>query len=70
MELINQANTHDITQIVDFPTCLPDFDTCISALLDLFLTSDPALYYVEVFAFHCNSDHVVVSVSVDFAVSS
>ena len=46
----NFSITHDLTQIVDFPTRIPDSDTCRLALLDLFLTSDPGLcsVYVDV----------------------
>ena len=66
----NFSITHDLTQVVDFPTCIPDSDTHRLALLDLFLTSDPELCSVEGFAPLGNSDHVVVSVSVDFVVTS
>ena len=62
--------THDLTQSVDFSTRIPVCDTHRPALLDLFLTSDPGLSAVGVFAPHRNSDHVVVSVSVDFGVTS
>ena len=56
------------TQVVDFPTCISDCDTHRPALLDLFLTSDPELCSLG--AFLGNSDHVVVSVYVDFVVTS
>ena len=49
---------------------MPDSDTCRLAHLELFLTSDPALYYVEAFATPGNSNHVVVSVSAYFTVTS
>ena len=56
--------THDVNQIADFSTCIPDSDTHRSALPDLFLyfrLLDYAL--LEAFAPLGNSDHVVVSVS-------
>ena len=46
----NFSITHDLTQVVDFPTRIPDCDTHRPALLDLFLTSDPGLCSVEAFA--------------------
>ena len=61
----NFCITHNLTQIVDFPTRIPDCNTHRPALLDLFLTSDPGLCSVRAFAPLGNSD-VVVSVSVDF----
>ena len=53
-----------------FLNCIPDSDTHRPALLDLFLTSDPGLCSVEAFLSFSNSDHVVVYVSINFAVSS
>ena len=66
----NFSITHDITQIVDFPTCIPDSDTHRPALLDLFLTSRSWAMLCGAFAPLGNSDHVVVSVSVDFVAVS
>ena len=66
----NFSITHDPTQVVDFPTRIPDSATHRLALLDLFITSDPGLCSVEAFGPLGNSDHVVISVSVDFAVTS
>ena len=34
----------DLTQMVNFPTCIPDCDLHNSALLDLFLYFDPSIY--------------------------
>ena len=45
----NFSITHNFTQIVDFPTCIPDCDTHRPALLDLFLTSDPGLCSLKSF---------------------
>ena len=51
--------------MVNFPTRIPDCDSHGPALLDLFLTSDASI--CSTMAFHPlgNSDHVVVSVSID-----
>ena len=56
--------------MVDFPTWIPDFDSYNPALLDLFLSSDASI--CSTMAFHPlgNSDHVVVSVSIDFSTNS
>ena len=66
----NFSISQDLTQIVDFPTRIPDCDTHNPALLDLFLTSNPDVCSAEAFAPLGNSDHVVVSVSIDFVISS
>ena len=52
--------------MVDFSTHIPDCDSNSPALLDLFLSSDASI--CSTMAFHPlgNSDHVVVSDSVDF----
>ena len=49
-----------------FPSWVPDCDSHSSALLDLFLSSDPSIYSTMAFTPLGNSDHVVVSVSIDF----
>ena len=55
--------THNPTQTDDFPTRTPDSDTHRPAFLDL-------LDLVEDLVSLHNSDYVVISVSVDFAVTS
>ena len=61
--------SNDLTQMVNFPTRIPDCDSHIPALLDLFLSSDVVLFY-KAFPPLQNFDHVVISVSVDFPSNS
>ena len=51
--------------MVNFPTWMPDCDSHSSALLDLFLSSDASICSMA-FPLLENSDHVLVSVSIDF----
>ena len=48
------------------PTRIPDCDSYSPALLDFFLSSDPSICSTMAFPPLENSDHVVVSVSIDF----
>ena len=57
--------SNDLTQIVDFPTRIPDCDSHSHALLDLFLCSDASICFTMAFPPLGNSDHVVVSVSIE-----
>ena len=66
----NFSISQDLTQIVDFPTRIPDCDTHNPALLDLFLTSNPDVCSADAFAPLGNSDNVVVSVSIDYVIGS
>ena len=52
--------------MVNFPTWIPDCDSHSPALLDLFLSSDASICSTMAFPPLGNSDHVVVSVSIDF----
>ena len=61
---------NDLTQIVNFPTRITDCDSHNPALLDLFLTSDASICSTMAFPPLGNSDHVVVSVSIDFPTNS
>ena len=56
--------------MVNFPTQIPDCDSHNPALLDLFLTSDASICSTMAFPPLGNSDHVVVSVSIDFPTNS
>ena len=56
--------------MVNFPARIPDRDSHSSALLDFFLSSDTSICSTMAFPPLGNSDHVVVSVSIDFPVSS
>ena len=72
--LIDPVNSviisNDLTQMVNFPTRIPDCDFPSLALLDLFLSSDTSI--CSTMAFHPlgNSDHVAVSVSIYFPLYS
>ena len=52
--------------MVNFPTRILDCDSHSPALLDLFLSSDASICSTMAFPPLGNSDHVVVSVSIDF----
>ena len=60
----NFSISNDLTQMVDFPTRIPDCDSHSPALLDLFLSSDASICSTMAFAPLGNSDHVVVSTSI------
>ena len=66
----NFSISNDLTQIVNFPTRIPDCDSHSPALLDLFLSFDPSICSAMAFPPLGNSDHVVVSVSIDFPTNS
>ena len=63
----NFSVSNDLTQIVNFPTRL---DSHSPALLDLFLSSDASIFSTMSFPPLGNSDHFVVSVSIDFLINS
>ena len=62
----NLSISNNLTQMVNFPTRIPDCDSHSPALLDLFLSSDASICSTMAFPPLGNSDHVVVSVSIDF----
>ena len=66
----NFSISNDLTQMVNFPTWIPDCDSHSPALLDLFLSSDASICSTMAFSPLGNSDHVVVSVSIDFPSNS
>ena len=66
----NFSISNDLTQMVNFPTGIPDCDSHSPALLDLFLSSDASICSTMAFPPLGNSDHVVVSVSIDFLTNS
>ena len=72
MELIGLVNTYnfsfsnDLSQVVNFPTRIPDCDSHSPALLDLFISSDASICSTIASLPLGNSDHAVVSVSIDF----
>ena len=72
VELIDAVNSviiffisNDLPQMVNFPTLIPDCDSH-SPLLDLFLSSDASICSTMTFPPLGNSDHLVVSVFIDF----
>ena len=66
----NFSILNDLTQMVNFPVQIPDCDCHSAALLDLFLSSDASICSKMAFSPLGNSDHVVVSVSIDFPINS
>ena len=56
--------------MVNFLSRIPDFDSHSPALLDLFLSSDASICSAMAFPPLGNSDHVVVSVSIEFPSNS
>ena len=56
----------DLTQMVNFPTRIPDWDSHSPALLDLFISSDASICSTMAFSPLGNFDHVIVSDSIDF----
>ena len=66
----NYSVSNDFTKMVNFPTCIPDWDSHMPALLDFFLSSDASTCSTMAFPLLGNSDHAVVSDSIDFPISS
>ena len=62
----NFSISNDLTQMVNFPTCIPDCDSHNSVLLNLFVSSDASICSTMGFPLLGNSDHVFASVSTDF----
>ena len=67
---LTDSGGNDLTQIVNFPTWIPDCESHSLALLDLFISADASICSTMVFPPSINSDHVVVSVSIDFPINS
>ena len=61
----NFSISNDLTQMVKFPIRIPSCDSHSSAVLNFFLSSDPSFCSTMAFPPLGNSDHVVVSVSID-----
>ena len=66
--LIIFSISNDLTQMVNFPTWIPDSHS--PAFLDFFLSSDTGICSALGFPPLGNSDHVVVLVSIDFSINS
>ena len=65
----NFAISNDLTQMINFPTRIPDCDSHSPALLELFLSSDASICSTMATPPMENSDHVV-SVCIDFPSNS
>ena len=63
-ECHNFAVSQNLSQIIDFPTRIPDVEDHFRSLLDLFLTSTPELCQHYPKAPLGRSDHLVVSVNI------
>ena len=68
--VMNSVISNDLTQIVNFPTHIPDCDSHSPTLLDLFISSGASICSTMAFLPLEKSDHVVVSVSIDFPINS
>ena len=66
----NFSISNDLTQIVNFPTRIPDYESRSPALLDLFISSNASICSTMAFPPLGNSDHVVVSVSINLPINS
>ena len=66
----NFSISNKLTQIANFPTQILDGDSHSPALLDLFISSDASICSTMAFPPLGNSDHVAVSVPIDFPINS
>ena len=66
----NSSISSKLAQIINFPTLMSDCNSHSPALLDLFISSDASICSTMAFPPLGNSDHVVVSVSIDFPTNS
>ena len=66
----NFSISNDLTQMVNFSTWIPECNSHSPALLDFFLSSDASICSTMAFPPLGNSDHVAVSVSIDFPSNS
>ena len=66
----NLSISNELIQMVSSPTRIPDCDSHSPALLDLFLSFDASICSTMAFLPLGNSDHVIVSVSIDFPSNS
>ena len=66
IDLANSVMSNDLTQMVNFPTRIPDLDSHSLAFLDLFFFSDASICSTMAFPSLGDSDHTVASVSIIF----
>ncbi|KAG5900707.1 hypothetical protein JTB14_038225 [Gonioctena quinquepunctata] len=64
------AITHGLEQLVELPTRIPDVNNQSANTLDLFLTTNPDPYRIEVCAPLGNSDHTLISTTCSFHLPS
>ena len=69
-ELCYNYISNDLTQMVNIPTRIPDCYSHSPAILGLFISSDDSTCSTMAFPPLGNSDHVVLSVSIDFPSNS
>ena len=62
----NFSISNDLSQMINFPTWIPDCDSHSPALLNLFISSDTSVFCTMAIPSLGNSHHVFVSVSTDF----
>ena len=62
--------SNDLTKMANFPTRIPDCESHSTALLDLFISSDASIRSTMAFSPLGNSDHVLVSISIDIPINS
>ena len=61
----NFSISNDLTRIVNFPNQILDYDSDTPALFGFFFSSDASICSTMAFPSFGNSDHVVVSASID-----
>ena len=66
MELIDLVNSAQMSSNLNFPSWIPDYDLHCPAHLDFFLSSHPSICSTVAFHPLGNTDHVFLSVSIDF----
>ena len=66
----NFSISNELTQMVNFPTRIPDYDSHSPLLLDLFISSDASTCSTMAFPPLGNCDYVVLSISIDFPLNS
>ena len=66
----NFSISNDLTQMFNFPNQIPDCGFHSPSLLDLFLSSGTSIRSTMAFSPLGSSDHVVVSVFIDFPSNS
>ena len=66
----NFSISNDLTQMVNFPTSIPDCDSHSPAVLHVFIYSNASICSILAFSPLGNSDHVFVSIFIDFPINS